>query len=61
MMFFSYLVICLPTLYVSWFNIGATAMGIIVLVITTILLPIKATELNSAKAIFTEVHPCHSF
>ena len=56
MMFFSYIIICLPTLYVSWFNIGATAMGIIVLIVTTILLPIKATELNSGKAIFTEVY-----
>ena len=55
MMFFSYVVICMPTLYVSWFNIGATALGITVLVITTIILPIKATELNSGRAIFTEV------
>ena len=55
MMFFSYVVICMPTLYVSWFNIGATALGMTVLVITTIILPIKATELNSGRAIFTEV------
>lgn len=55
MMFFSYVVICLPTRYVSYFNIWATAMGIVVLVVTTIILPIKAPALNSGKAIFTEV------
>ena len=55
MMFFSYAVICLPTRYVSWFNIGATGLGIIVLVVTTIVLPVQAPQLNSAKAIFTEV------
>lgn len=55
MMFFSYLIICMPTKYVSWFNIWATALGIVVLIVTTILLPAKATELNSAKEIFTNV------
>jgi amino acid transporter len=56
MMFLSYLIICLPTKYVSWFNIGATVLGTIVLFITTILLPIKAApNLNSAKDIFTNV------
>ncbi|PSR80619.1 hypothetical protein PHLCEN_2v6688 [Hermanssonia centrifuga] len=53
MMLFSYLIICLPTRYVSWFNIWATGLGIVVLIITTIILPAKATKLNSAKAIFT--------
>jgi hypothetical protein len=46
MMFFSYMIICLPTKWV---------MGTVVLVVTTILLPIQAPELNSAKAIFTDV------
>ena len=57
MMFISYLIICLPTKYVSWFNIWATALGIIILIVTTIVLPAKATDLNSAKAIFTSVCP----
>lgn len=55
MMFFSYLIICLPTKYVSWFNIWATALGIVVLIVTTILLPAMANELNSGKEIFTSV------
>lgn len=55
MMFISYVIICLPTRYVSWFNICATALGMLVLIITTILLPAKAIELNSAKVIFTSV------
>jgi amino acid transporter len=54
-MFFSYMIICLPTKWVSRFNILATVMGTVVLVITTIMLPIKAPELNSAKSIFTDV------
>ncbi|EIN03859.1 amino acid transporter [Punctularia strigosozonata HHB-11173 SS5] len=54
MMFASYLVICLPTRYVSWFNIWAYFIGTIVLIIVTILLPIKADHLNSAKDIFTK-------
>ena len=57
MMFLSYLIICLPTKYVSWFNIWATALGIVVLIVTTILLPAMASELNSAKDIFTSVRP----
>lgn len=65
MIFFSYIVICLPTRYVSWFNIGATAMGILVLIVTTIILPIEAPQLNSGKAIFTEVralcNPCSRY
>ena len=55
MMFLSYLIICLPTKYVSWFNIWATALGIVVLIVTTILLPAMANELNSGKDIFTSV------
>jgi amino acid transporter len=54
MMFASYLVICLPTRFVSWFNIWAYFIGTIVLVVATILLPIKADHLNSAKDIFTK-------
>ncbi|EJD41031.1 amino acid transporter [Auricularia subglabra TFB-10046 SS5] len=54
MMFVSYLIICMPTKYVSYFNIWATALGTVVLVVTTIWLPIAAPELNSAKAIFTD-------
>ncbi|KIP06824.1 hypothetical protein PHLGIDRAFT_19368 [Phlebiopsis gigantea 11061_1 CR5-6] len=56
MMFFSYLIICLPTKYVSWFNIWATALGIVVLIVTTILLPAMANELNSGKEIFTSLY-----
>lgn len=56
MMFISYVIICLPTKYVSWFNIWAYAIGTILLLVSTILLPIKAQELNSGKAIFTEVY-----
>jgi amino acid transporter len=56
MMFASYLIICLPTRYVSWFNIWAYAIGTVLLLVTTVLLPIKAEELNSGKAIFTEVY-----
>lgn len=55
MMFLSYVIICLPTKYVSWFNIWATMLGIVVLIVMTILLPAKATNLNSAKDIFTIV------
>ena len=55
MMFLSYVIICLPTRYVSWFNIWASALGIVVLIVTTILLPAKANELNSGKDIFTSV------
>lgn len=54
MMTASYAIICLPTKQVSRFNIFATALGTIVLVITTIWLPIVAPKLNSAKAIFTD-------
>ncbi|TBU31322.1 amino acid transporter [Dichomitus squalens] len=54
MMFISYLVICLPTKYVSWFNIWSNALGIIILIVLTILLPVKAETLNSGKAIFTQ-------
>lgn len=57
MMFISYLIICLPTKYVSWFNIWASAIGTLVLLVATILLPIKAApNLNSAKDIFTSVY-----
>ena len=56
MLFISYVIICLPTKYVSWFNIWAYAIGTILLLVSTILLPIKAQELNSGKAIFTEVY-----
>ncbi|KAI0701071.1 amino acid transporter [Cytidiella melzeri] len=56
MMFASYLIICLPTRYVSWFNIWAYAIGTALLIVTTIILPAKAEELNSGKAIFTEVY-----
>ncbi|EKM57619.1 uncharacterized protein PHACADRAFT_251336 [Phanerochaete carnosa HHB-10118-sp] len=56
MMFLSYVIICLPTKYVSWFNIWATMLGIVVLIVTTIILPAKATNLNSAKEIFTSVY-----
>ena len=31
MMFLSYVIICLPTRYVSWFNIWANALGIVIL------------------------------
>ena len=55
MMFLSYVIICLPTKYVSWFNIWASMLGIVVLIVTTIVLPAKATDLNSAKDIFTSV------
>ena len=56
-MFISYRIICLPTKYVSWFNIFASGLGTIVLIITTILLPIKASpNINSAKDIFTQVY-----
>ena len=55
MMFFSYTIICLPTRYVSWFNIWANVLGVVVLIISTIILPIKAQELNSGKEIFTDV------
>ncbi|KAH8101637.1 amino acid transporter [Cristinia sonorae] len=57
MMFISYVIICLPTKMVSWFNIWASAFGTVVLLIATILLPIKAAQngqINSAKAIFTK-------
>ena len=44
----------MPTKYVSWFNIWAAALGTVVLLITTILLPIKASpNINSANDIFT--------
>lgn len=56
MLFLSYLIICLPTRYVSWFNIWATGLGIAILLATTIVLPVKAEELNSGKAIFTQVY-----
>ena len=56
MMFFSYVIICLPTRYVSWFNIWANVLGIAVLLVSTVLLPIKATSLNSGKEIFTVVN-----
>ncbi|KAM5537391.1 hypothetical protein V8D89_008910 [Ganoderma adspersum] len=56
MMFLSYLIICLPTKYVSWFNIWANALGIIILIVLTILLPVKAESLNSGKAIFTQAY-----
>ncbi|KAF7795625.1 hypothetical protein EIP86_006790 [Pleurotus ostreatoroseus] len=55
MMFASYVIICLPTRYVSWFNIWANILGQVVLVVSTILLPIKAEKLNSGKEIFTSV------
>ena len=55
MMFISYLIICLPTRYVSWFNIWASMIGIVVLIVTTIILPAMAQELNSGKDIFTSV------
>ena len=55
MMTLTYLIICLPTRYVSWFNIWATALGITILIVTTIILPIKAEHLNSGKEIFTNV------
>ena len=56
-MFVSYLIICLPTKYVSWFNIFASALGTVVLIVATILLPIKASpNINSAKDIFTQVY-----
>src|SRR5882757_1709205 len=56
-MFKSYLIIGLPTKYVSWFNIFASALGTIALIVTTILLPIKASpNINSAKDIFTKVY-----
>ncbi|KAH7103349.1 amino acid transporter [Auriculariales sp. MPI-PUGE-AT-0066] len=54
MMFVSYCIICLPTKQVSRFNIFATVIGTIVLIITTIWLPVAAPELNSAKRIFTD-------
>ncbi|KZV97072.1 amino acid transporter [Exidia glandulosa HHB12029] len=55
MMTASYGIICLPTKHVSYFNIFATLLGTVVLVITTIWLPIAASpNLNSAKAIFTD-------
>lgn len=60
MMTASYGIICLPTKHVSYFNIFATVLGTVVLVITTIWLPIAAPELNSAKAIFTDVRPLFS-
>ncbi|KIP04158.1 hypothetical protein PHLGIDRAFT_120946 [Phlebiopsis gigantea 11061_1 CR5-6] len=56
MMFISYLIICLPTKYVGWFNIWATALGFAVLVVTTLLLPAKAVQLNSAREIFTSLY-----
>ena len=57
MMFVSYLIICLPTKYVSWFNICASALGTVVLLITTVLLPVKAApNINSAWDIFTRVY-----
>jgi len=57
MMFVSYLIICLPTKYVSWFNIWASALGTVVLLITTVLLPVKAApNINSARDIFTVVY-----
>ena len=62
MMFLSYVIICMPTRYVSWFNIWANILGVIVLIVSTILLPIKAEHLNSGKTIFTSVrrHPLSS-
>jgi len=56
MMFISYCIICLPTRYVSYFNIWASALGTVVLIVATILLPIKAPQLNSAKDIFSSVY-----
>ncbi|KAJ3549968.1 hypothetical protein NM688_g5123 [Phlebia brevispora] len=56
MMFASYIIICMPTRYVSWFNIWANILGWVVLVISTIILPIKAKELNSGKDIFTNLY-----
>lgn len=38
----------------------ATALGTVVLIITTIILPVKAPQLNSAKDIFTGVRPYNS-
>lgn len=69
MMFCSYLILCLPTKQVSWFNMFATTLGTLVLIVTTIWLPVAAPELNSAKRIFTDtsyngygaiLHPGHS-
>lgn len=58
MMFISYVIICLPTRYVSWFNIWASMLGIVVLIVSTIILPAMAQELNSGKDIFTSVRLC---
>ena len=55
MMFISYVIICLPTRYVSWFNIWASGLGIVILLVMTVVLPVKAEQLNSGKAIFTSV------
>ena len=47
----------MPTKYVSWFNSRAAALGTIVLLITTILLQIKASpNINSANDIFALVY-----
>ena len=49
-----YIIVCMPTKYVSWFNIWAAALSTVVLLITTILLPIRASpNINSANDIFT--------
>jgi len=57
MMFVSYLIICLPTKYVSWFNIWASALGTVVLLLTMDLLPVKAAPtINSARDTFTRVY-----
>lgn len=55
MMVLSYLIICIPTRYLSWFNICASVVGVLVVLVATIVLPIKAQEINGGAAIFTDV------
>lgn len=51
-MFIAYLIVCMPTEYVSWFS----STGINILLIPTILIPVKLIpNIKSAKDIFTLV------
>ena len=49
-----YITVCMPTKCVSWFNSRGAALGTVVLLITTILLLIKASpNINLANDVFT--------
>lgn len=55
LMTLTFLLNCLPTRHLSVYNMCAAVLGIMILLVTTVTLPIKATKLNSGKDIFTVV------